>query len=230
MSFTDSDLRELLEQDSDDGHYRGVTIADVYRRIDRLRRRRRRVAGAVAGTVLAVTAAIGWLPSALSPGTRADVLSVPSPHPLGFEPGLILAQETFRTAGVRERLVYSSTTGQPMGLTVHCERPGHVFLWLNGIPVGNGICGGPDGRGHHPAQWWDQHGLGRTGENTVEALVVPQEALARAGVLLGERQELTAEETQRVLSAAERAPLTWRLTIRGNTYPLPFTGDDEDES
>lgn len=226
MSFTDSDLRELLEHDSDDGQYRGVTVADVQRRIGQIRRRRYRIAGSAVAAVLAMAVAVGFLPSALSQEMRADVLAAPGESvsadsgPDGFTPGHTLAQRTFRTAGVRERLAYTAAQS-PMGLTVYCERPGHVFIWLNGVPVWNTVCGVTDGALMGEAQWWDRARTERAGKNTVEVLVVPQEVLKRTGVQGNHpvRWGLTPEETERVLAAATPVPLIWRVTVRENIYP-----------
>lgn len=139
MTTTEHQLRELLDQDSADGHYRGVTVADVNRRVRGIRRGRMRVLGALAAGA-AVVIAVATLPSATAVAPQDDVwtgaLAQPTPDELtrAIENGVYVdrVHKTFTKGGKAETFTFTGT-GRKTAITVVCRQPGsYALAWVNG--------------------------------------------------------------------------------------------------
>lgn len=80
MTMTDNDLRDLLARDASVVKGAGVTLADVDRRVRRIRRRRG-AAGAVLAAGLAVAVLVATAPRAvtIAPATARPPLPRPCP-------------------------------------------------------------------------------------------------------------------------------------------------------
>lgn len=188
MTITEHDLRELLERDSADGPYRGVTVADVDGRARAIRRRRTRVLGAVAAAGLAITVAAN-LPGTET-GTPPDdvwtgVLTQPTPSP--NKPWFYaeeLVNETYQQAGKRETVTFAGTDRR-IGITMDCPRGSYALAWLNGTLEVNAPCG----RGSEAQSTLTTMSFASLGRNTLSAVVLPG-----ASVPSGQLSAMEADE------------------------------------
>ncbi|MCT9929450.1 hypothetical protein N5079_04370 [Planotetraspora sp. A-T 1434] len=215
MPITETELRDLLACDSDDGLARGVTVADVNRRVQRIRRRRLASAGAVLAAGLATT---GLLVTPHTVTTRAPddiwsaVMAQPSPtwRPGEYTVTKVLAHAGYREGGVKQRLPFEG--GQKaMGLEVGCPAPLYVLVWINGVPAASGPCRGTDASrtgyrlfgedGEHP----------RPGTNTVDVLVVAASDLPRSVRTF--QRPLNMAEVESVAAGAKPYAVRWNVAV-----------------
>ncbi|MFC4063189.1 hypothetical protein ACFOWE_33330 [Planomonospora corallina] len=152
MTITESDLREFLESDSGGGPRGGVTVADVDRRVRRIRRRRLGAAGGAAALGLAVAAALTLPagPAGTAPGddvwtgamSRPDgsprVVATPLGDPIPKE---TLLERRFTAGGAREEVTVP-TGGAQISVSLWCSGPvAKAALWIDGRLVTAGPCG-----------------------------------------------------------------------------------------
>ncbi|MFF5109412.1 hypothetical protein [Streptosporangium sp. NPDC000509] len=225
MTITESELREILNEDEDEGHNRGVTVAGVHRRARVIRRRRRWTAGgAVAAVIVAVVALstpAGGVADDL--GIWTGVMARPSPtvpttsQPLGeLYSGDEVASGDYRTGGTREELRVGSGS-RPLGVTIRCSGPmRRVIVWIGDGPPQLHLCGsGPDG---YTTEIFRQvagvsviPGENRpAGGQVVSAAVLPGEA----------KGETPFEGWEEELAAARPFPFRWSLTVREMIPPV----------
>ncbi|MET9066132.1 hypothetical protein [Streptosporangium sandarakinum] len=136
MTITESELREILAAEGDDGRRGGVTVADVDRRVRRIRRRR---AAALGGTLAAGLAAVAALTlpdggvTAVPDDVWTGVMARPTPRygaRLVNEVGL---EKRFSTMG--ERLSFDLPIRPPGTMTlvvVRCPPGAELLYWENG--------------------------------------------------------------------------------------------------
>ncbi|MER5646714.1 hypothetical protein [Streptosporangium sp. NPDC002524] len=233
MTITESELREILNGDGDgdgrEGHNRGVTVADVHRRVRAIRRRRWTTAGAVAAVLVAAVAlntSAGGVADDLDIWT--GVMARPSPtipttsRPLG-EPHPLreIASGNYRTGGTREELQIGSGNNS-LGVNVYCSGPlRRVIVWVGDGPPRRQLCGtGPDG---YPMVIRETQGADHlTGGRTVSAAVLPGEidAAGRTGGELAEGMAGFFEGWEERLAEAEPFPLKWSVVVREVIYPV----------
>ncbi|MEV0968017.1 hypothetical protein [Microtetraspora glauca] len=145
MAITESDLRDLLADESRGGPVEGVTVADVDRRVRRIRRRRLAAATGVLTAGLVVVGAL-TVPRAVTAEAPDDVWTAvmaqpspsSSPSPSGRLPSqwrgvAVLAHKAYEQAGVKRRLTFQA--GElPLSVYVECPgSPSYVIVWLNGV-------------------------------------------------------------------------------------------------
>ncbi|MEV0592283.1 hypothetical protein [Nonomuraea cavernae] len=202
--MTEHDLRELLERDSQDGPHRGVTVADVGRRVRRIRRRRVQVLGSLTAAAAAVVMA-AWLPSAGTAPAPAGVwtgeLAQPTPtRTISLAP---LHSSAYERGGTRETFsaVWAPEV-RKVGFWITCEPAAHVLIWVNGELVDNGPCEvGP----RPPARVAGGIPV-RAGERNEFAVALIPETVAGATAK-------GAEWAAEALSRTAPYPLRWRVEV-----------------
>ncbi|OUC94075.1 hypothetical protein [Streptosporangium minutum] len=228
MTITESDLREILSQESDDGLHRGVTVADVDRRVRRIKRRR---LGALGGTVAAgLAAALAFtLPAGGAAPAPDDlwtgVMAQPSPvmptvsRPVGdLMIGPDIAKQEYKKAGTREE--FRVVTGRvPVSVQVMCSGPlRRLLVWIDGGAPQQQFCGRRSDGTVLAASWEDK--TGKNAEHIVSAAVLPGEL--DPGMTFKElaRSDKFFEGWERQLAEAKEFPLQWSVTVRELVYPV----------
>ncbi|GAA0912681.1 hypothetical protein [Nonomuraea longicatena] len=184
MHLTENDLRSLLADDSG-GWHRGVTAADVHRRVRRLRARRWRAWGSVAataGTVVAATLLPGlFLRQPAPAGPAADTPSR----------SVAVVAKSYPSGGVVQEFPFSGAL-RDLVVAVRCPAGSRALIWLNAKPVMDRSCAG----------WsWVSAGLGEVGrQNTLQAVIVPRSAEGDVETLALHTPPYAAEWEVRVLS------------------------------
>ncbi|WP_066939187.1 hypothetical protein [Microtetraspora fusca] len=235
MAITESDLRDLLDGDSGgpgdaasnaagrragapDGFTRGVTLADVDRRVRRIRRRR--LAAAATGVLAAGLAVTGVLtvPRTVTAGGLDDVTTAvmaqpsPSNSRLYSQEDVVLAQQSYHRAGVKRRLTVQVTkrTGR-VGVFVTCPNsPSYAIILQNGRWLWDEPCGKFE-EGQLKATWVIEEGIDKKrGRNIVEVLLVPFNVPAS----WPSWQRLSPDERKKVLESAKPYPAEWSVTVR----------------
>ncbi|MFI6322257.1 hypothetical protein ACIBG8_32305 [Nonomuraea sp. NPDC050556] len=198
MTTTERDLRDLLEQDSADGHHRGVTVADVDARVRGLRRRRRRTLGAVLVAGAAVTV-LANLPH--QPVAPADTMETGTAmEPPGFLSDKVLVSKSFQEAGKRETFTFV-TGGRRIGIRLDCPRDSYAMAWVNGRFMLNTPCG-PVAEAAGIMAITSPQGTGRS---TVTVAVVPRTSAGS--------DSLTSAEADELVAWASAYPAKWSVTI-----------------
>lgn len=179
MTMTENDLRELLDRDASTGGGAGVTLADVDRRVRRIRRRRGAVAAVLAaGLAAAVTVTIAPRTVTIAPddGPDAATVATAGPRPLPRE-RYLAGTRVYRTGKIETggrvlRLPFTSVTTS-VNVQVDCGDPSYAFVWLNGRLEAQGPCGILRDHVDHLLSWIDESGRNLQGRNEVGVAVVP---------------------------------------------------------
>ncbi|MFF3441325.1 hypothetical protein [Streptosporangium sp. NPDC002721] len=235
MTITESELREILNED--EGHGGGVTVAGVHRRVRAIRRRRRWAAGGAVAAALTVAVALSTPAGGVAndPDVWNGVMTRPSPtvpttsQPLGGPyPGDKVASGEYRTGGTREELrIEPGNT--PLKVTVLCAGPlRRALVWIGDGPPQRHLCGtGPDG--YTMEIFWDTPNQGMigsrdrpAGKQVVSAAVLPGEVdrAGRTARELAEGMNEFFEGWEEQLAAAEPFPLKWSITVREMFRPV----------
>ncbi|GIH99699.1 hypothetical protein [Planobispora takensis] len=208
--ITESDLRELFDRESGDGPGRGVTVAEVDRRVRRIRRRRAGLAAGAAAVGLAV-AAVFVLPSG-SAGVApqevwSGVIAQPSKR-YGARPVFdVVMDKRFSAMGERVAFDLPRLSSGTVWAQVFCPRGTRVLFWENGRYRHGPRCEevAPDSGGEGTfASFALLHG----GLNRVEVAMVPEEAVERLG-----RSPIDERDAQRVVDAAGKSRADFRIRI-----------------
>ncbi|WP_326824101.1 hypothetical protein [Streptosporangium sp. NBC_01756] len=144
MTITESELREILQREGEDGPHRGVTVADVDRRVSGLRRRRARVLGGVAALGLAVTAAFtlsGPGAGNVSDDIWTGVMAQPEVRYGTRTVSDTVTEKQFSTMG--ERLAFDLPErryGTMTSALINCPPQAEVLYWENGRYRNAGLC------------------------------------------------------------------------------------------
>ncbi|MEU0567508.1 hypothetical protein ABZ297_19275 [Nonomuraea sp. NPDC005983] len=189
MAITEQDLREMLDRDSGDAPPKGVTVADVDRRVRGIRRRRTAVLGAIAAAALAVTA--GVLPQ------QGDVTRAALTPPQAAEP---LVTKVYRQGGRAETFTFTAA-GREASLSVGCRSDLYALVWLNGELALHGRCEA----GRVPPGLLTGSDAVRPGPNEVRAVVIPASA---AGA-----DERAGEWADEALAWSSPFPAEWTLQV-----------------
>ncbi|GAA4227230.1 hypothetical protein FHR32_000209 [Streptosporangium album] len=229
MTITESDLREILRREGEDGLHGGVTVADVDRRARRIRRRRAGVLGGVAALGIVAAAAFA-LPAAgtatVVPGDPwTGVMAQPSPvlptvsWPIGDPvPSRKLAGRDYTAAGTREKLQVRAGDA-PIGARVTCYGPlRRVLIWVDGGTPLRQYCGEIPG-GPLFVGWAEIRKQAR--EHVVSVAVLPGEvdtAGKQVEDMLAETDELF-DGWQERLAGGKEFPLEWSIEVNELTYP-----------
>ncbi|MEU3165601.1 hypothetical protein [Streptosporangium sp. NPDC006930] len=235
MTITESELREILNEDEGEGHNRGVTVAGVHRHARAIRRRRWTAGSAVAAVIVAVVALntpAGGVADDL--GIWTGVMARPSPmvpttsQPLGGPfPGDEVASGDYRTGGVREELRVMSWNNS-LKVSVRCSGPiRRAVVWIGDGPALWRLCGtDPDG---NVVEVFTENPSGAAGggdrpagEQVVTAAILPGEidAAGRTVSQLAQAMDGLFDGWEEQLAAAESFPLDWSLRVREMIYPL----------
>ncbi|MEV4116804.1 hypothetical protein [Nonomuraea sp. NPDC049695] len=221
--MNDQELRELLEHDSADGPFMGVTIEDIETRARGIRRRRSRVAGSLAALAIAVVAVVG-LPRITAAPAPGDVwtgtLAEPTvPPPTGRPSAQVpptpskdgtsststrkypqmFSYNHFRQGGEAVSFTFESPI-KSVAFAVDCSAGNHVFIWLNDKLVVSESCGAGLRK---PPGWVGESPVIQPGDgaNKVVAVLVPASSLA-AG-------RMEPETAQEALSQTALYPADW---------------------
>ncbi|MET8338039.1 hypothetical protein ABZV14_10785 [Streptosporangium canum] len=228
MTITESELREILDRESDDGLHGGVTVADVDRRARGIRRRRLGALGGVAALGLAAALAF-TLPGNgavdVPDGLWTGVMAQPSPvtptvsRPVGdLMIGPDIAKREYRTAGTREE--FRVVTGRvPVSVQVMCSGPlRRLLVWIDGGAPQQQLCGRRSDGTVLVASWEDK--TGKNAEHIVSVAVLPGEL--DPGMTFKElaRRDEFFEGWERQLAEAKEFPLQWSVTVRELVYPV----------
>ncbi|NRQ30506.1 hypothetical protein HII36_01425 [Nonomuraea sp. NN258] len=198
--MTEQDLRELLDRDSAEAPRGGVSLADVDRRVGRIRRGRVRALGSVTLAALAVVA-VANLPRTETARAPEDVWTgvMARPSASGYHPGLPITY-AYSVAGHRQSITFDTTAG-PISFAMFCPADGYALIWLNERFVADGPCGPTK---LAPPRWMGE-AVAQSGVNEVVAAVVPA-AEAGTGPMTGARAE-------QVLARITSYPATWSLAV-----------------
>ncbi|MEV4294527.1 hypothetical protein [Microbispora rosea] len=212
MTMTDDDLRDLLARDASAGGGAGVTLADVDRRVRRIRRRRG-AAGAVlaAGLAAVVMAATSPRTVTIAPDERpaAAATAGPSPTPdvTYLTSDRVLLDKKI-TAGGRKLLFRVAARADSMSIQVECRTPSYVFVWREGALVDQGPCGIQDDHVDHLRSWTDQDGRVPSGRDDFHVAVVPP------GSVVNGHGAVDADDAARIVGEAGEYRTDARVTIR----------------
>lgn len=237
MTITESELREILNENEGEGHGRSVTVAGVHRRVHAIRRRRRWTAGGavvlglVASLVVSPSARSDWMPEDVWTG----VMARPSPglpttsQPLGGPyPGDKVASGTYRTGGTREELRVASGDNS-VNVNVRCSGPiRRAVVWIGDGPPLWYLCGtDPDGNivaifTKNPDGAVARGGDRPAGEQVVSAAVLPGEidGAGRTMSQLAQAMDDLFEGWEEELASARPFPLQWSLTVQEMISPV----------
>lgn len=195
MTTTERDLRDLLEQDSANGHHRGVTVADVDARVRGLRRRRRRTLATVLVAGAAVTVLVNVPHKEVAPTQTISATTLP-----GFYADKLLISKTFREGGKRQTFAIV-TGGRRVGIRLDCPRDSYAMAWVNGRFLVNTPCG----PAAEAAGIMAITGPLGTGRSTVTVAVVPVKSVGSG--------TLTNAEADELVAWASAYPAKWSVTI-----------------
>jgi hypothetical protein len=217
MIITESDLRDLLADESRRSPGGGVNVADVDRRVRRIRRRR--LAAAATGVLAAGLAVTGVLTvprtiTAEVPDAAATaVMAQPSPSNSRLHPQKdVVAQQSYHRAGVKRRLTFQGTERtRAVLLSVTCPNsPSWAIIFLNGRLVWDEPCGKFE-EGQFKAIWRVEGIDKKPGRNTVDVLVVPWDVPATGPFPTW--RNLSPDERKTVLKSAKPYPAEWSVTV-----------------
>jgi hypothetical protein len=144
MTITESELREILDRESDDGLHGGVTVADVDRRVRRIKRRRLRALGGAVAAGLAAALAF-TLPTGGAAPVPDDiwtgVMAQPSPrYGARTITDTILAKK-FSAMGERVAFDLPERRREWMlWVQIHCPRQAEVLYWEEGVYQRAQLC------------------------------------------------------------------------------------------
>ncbi|XVQ83384.1 hypothetical protein ACQP2K_31790 [Microbispora siamensis] len=214
MTMTDNDLRDLLARDASEVRGAGVTLADVDRRVRRIRRRRG-AAGAVlaAGVAAAVLVATAPRTVTITPADGSDPAAAatagPSPTPdvTYLTSDRVLLDKKI-TAGGRKLLFGVAARVDSMNIQVECRTPSYVFVWREGALVDQGPCGIQDDHVDHLRSWTDQAGRLPSGRDDFYVAVVPP------GSVVNGHGAVDADDAARIVGETGEYRTDARVTIR----------------
>ncbi|TQS25132.1 hypothetical protein [Microbispora sp. KK1-11] len=223
MTMTDNELRDLLARDASTGGGAGVTLADVDRRVRRIRRRRG-AAGAVlaAGLAAVVMAATAPRTVTIAPddGPAAAATAGPSLTPPSLTPGVsyLAGQRAFlveeiETGGRVLRFPYTGIS-ESVNVRVDCREPSYGFVWLNGRLEAQGVCGLQSDHVDHPISWINESGRNLAGHNEVAVALVPVRRAAADRDPDAPIPALGEQEAERVIAETGEYRTHARVTIR----------------
>ncbi|GAA0370076.1 hypothetical protein GCM10009530_20220 [Microbispora corallina] len=217
MTMTETELRDLLAGDSA-GPPGRVTVADVGRRVRRMRRRRAAAGVALAAGVAAVALAPRTIPVAADDTWIATPASpAPTPSVMYIPDGRVVLDEEIGTGGLVRTYPYTGGSG-PATVQVACRVPSYVFLWLDGDLIDQGPCGIQSDHVDRLRSWTDHSGRDLKGRHEVGVAVVPAERVGQ------DRQAaLTRDQVAALLGATGRYPVSARLTVR-EAWPVTGVG------
>ena len=182
MTMTENDLRDLLARDASTGGGAGVTLADVDRRLRRIRRRRG-AAGAVLAAGLAAVVMAATSPRTVTiapgddPGTAAMAGASLTPGVSYLAGQRVFLEKEIETGGRVLRFPYTGISPS-VNVQVDCREPSYAFVWLNGRLETQGACGVQSDQVHHLISWIDESGRDLTGHNEVDVALVPVQRVA----------------------------------------------------
>ncbi|WP_256862379.1 hypothetical protein [Microbispora sp. GKU 823] len=219
MTMTDDDLRDLLARDASVVNGAGVTLADVDRRVRRIRRRRG-AAGAVLAAGLAAAVMVATAPRTVTiapddgPGTAA-AMAGPSLTPgVSYLAGQrVFLQKEIETGGRVLRFPYTSIS-ESVNVQVDCREPSYVFVWLNGRLETQGVCGVQSDQVDHLISWIDESGRDLKGPNEVDVALVPVQRVAADRDPGAPIPALGEQEAERVVGETGEYRTRARVTIR----------------
>jgi hypothetical protein len=230
MTMTDNDLRDLLARDASTGRGAGVTLADVDRRVRRIRRRRG-AAGAVLAAGLAAVVMAATVPRTVTiapadaPGTATAATAVPSPSPREryFAGPRVFLTKKIETGGRILRYSYTGTSPS-VNVQIGCGEPAYAFVWLNGRLEGQGLCGIQSDQIDHLLSWTDQSGRNLRGRNEVGVAVVPAARVTADGDAGDPVPALGEQEAARVIGETGEYRTSAWMTVREAALPvvMPF--------
>ncbi|MEV4246561.1 hypothetical protein AB0J63_24445 [Streptosporangium canum] len=214
MTITESELREILDRESDDGPHGGVTVADVDRRFRRIKRRRAGLLSGAAVAGLAVAAAFTlpagdaadvpgdlWTGVMTQPTSRHSTVSTPVAGTVTREE---LVVKGFEGGGVRKEFTVA-TKAAPISVTVWCTGPlNRAALWIDGRLVEAGPCGEKGDRRYTVT--WEGPRDGRAARHTVAGAVL------RADDPSGTTVTGTAG-VERLLAEGRRFDVSWKVLV-----------------
>ncbi|WP_329083914.1 MULTISPECIES: hypothetical protein [unclassified Streptosporangium] len=226
MTITESELREILNGDEDEGHSRGVAIAGVHRRVRAIRRRRRWTVGGAVAAALTVAVALNtpaggvtddldvWTGVMARPSPTMPITSQPQGAPFA---GSKIAGRDYDAGGTREELRFGPVSGS-YAVGVSCSGPmRRVIVWIDGEAPQKRFCGaGP--RGYQMDMFMSEWSIPASGKGkeTVFAAILPGELDAGGrdiDELLLNVDDLFDGWEER-LAKAESFPLDWSVTVR----------------
>ncbi|GGP83568.1 hypothetical protein [Streptosporangium pseudovulgare] len=136
MTITEPELREILAAEGDDGHRGGVTVADVDRRVRRIRRRRAAALGGTLAAGLAVVAALtlpGGGVTAVPDDVWTGVMAQPTPRYGARYVDDVVLEKRFSTMGERLSLdLPARPYGTMTQVAVHCPFGAELLHWEDG--------------------------------------------------------------------------------------------------
>jgi hypothetical protein len=218
MTITESELREILTGEGSDDQHRGVTVADVDRRVRVIRRRRLRVVGAVAGLGIVAGLAFAvpqvkntvvpediWTGVMTQPTEPAKTPKVVSTSVGGLMNMGMLDSRRYEEGGVRKG--FAVTTGSSrISVRLWCEGPlMKAVLWVDGKLVQAGPCGERD-RSSTYGFAWNGPQKDRATRHTVSGAVL------RVASRSPERLTGTAD-VEHLLAANDRFDVKWELSV-----------------
>lgn len=220
MTITESELREILTGEGREDHHRGVTVADVDRRVRVIRRRRLRVVGAVAGLGIAAGLAFAvpqvrntvvpediWTGVMTQPTKTPRVVSTAAGGPIFLD---MLANRRYKEGGVRKE--FTVTTGSsPFSVRLWCSGTlTQAALWIDGKLVNGGPCG-QQKAGQIYGITWDRPQDDRASRHTVAGAVL------RTGARTPE--QIGTADVERLLAESERFDLEWGVHVERTGTP-----------
>ncbi|MGI5156120.1 hypothetical protein [Microbispora sp. CA-102843] len=218
MTMTDNDLRDLLARDASEVRGAGVTLADVDRRVRRIRRRRG-AAGAVlaAGVAAAVLVATAPRTVTIAPDDGADAAAMAGPS---LTPGVsylagqrVFLEKEIETGGRVLRFPYTGISAS-VNVQVDCREPSYAFVWLNGRLETQGVCGVQSEPVDHLISWIDESGRDLTGPNEVDVALVPVQRVAADRDPGAPIPALGEQEAERVVGETGEYRTSAKVTIR----------------
>ncbi|SNS17667.1 hypothetical protein SAMN05216276_1005117 [Streptosporangium subroseum] len=214
MTITESELREILTGEGREDRHRGVTVADVDRRVRVIKRRRLRVVGAVAG--LGIVAGLAftvpqvrntvvpediWTGVMAQPTQTPRVVSTAVGGPILLD---MLANRRYKEGGARKEFTVSTGSSQ-FSVSLWCSGTlMKAALWIDGKLVNAGPCGGKNGLTYMIN--WDRPQDDRASEHIVAGAVL------RTDAQTPEQVSGTADVEQ-LLAASKRFDLEWGVNV-----------------
>ncbi|MFI7627980.1 hypothetical protein [Microbispora rosea] len=217
MTMTDDYLRDLLARDASTAGGAGVTLADVDRRVRRIRRRRG-AAGAVlaAGLAAVVMAATSPRTVTIAPDERpAAAMAGPAltPGVSYFAGQRVFLEKEIEKGGRVLRFPYTGISTS-VNVQVDCREPSYAFVWLNGRLETQGVCGVQSDHVDHLLSWIDESGGDLRGDNEVGVALVPVQRVAADGDPGAPIPALGEQEAERVVGETGEYRTGGRVTIR----------------
>ncbi|MBE3009874.1 hypothetical protein IL992_11825 [Microbispora sp. NEAU-D428] len=218
MTMTDSDLRDLLARHAAEVRGAGVTLADVDRRVRRIRRRRG-AAGAVLAAGLAAAVLVATAPRTvtIAPGDGPDTAAMAGPS---LTPGVsylagqrVFLEKEIDTGGRVLRFPYTGIS-ESVNVQVDCREPSYAFVWLNGRLETQGVCGVQSDQVDHLISWIDESGRDLKGYNEVDVALVPVQRVAADRDPGAPIPTLGEREVERLVGETGEYRTSARVTIR----------------